>query len=130
MNNYFNVIGRITKDLELRYTKENKPVVEINLAVNNGKDDTTFIKTTLWNSIAETTHKYCKKGDLIAISGLIKNHNWEDNEGKKHYDYSFIASRVTFLATKKDEIKEETKEEPEEVFSPDELVLTESDLPF
>lgn len=109
MNNLFIVVGRITKDLELRYTKDNKAVLDINIAINNDKDDTTFLKVTIWNKIAETTAKYCKKGDLISVSGLIKNHNWEDEKGK-HYEYNFIGNRVQFLSTKANEINKELKE--------------------
>lgn len=112
MNNIFMVIGRITKDLELRYTENNKAVCNVNLAINNAIDDTTFIKISLWNKVAETTHKYCKKGDLIGISGIIKNHNWEDEKGTKHYDYDFIGNKIIFLQNKKNNVeeKEETKE--------------------
>jgi len=109
MNNLFIAVGRITKDLELRYTKDNKAVLDINIALNNDKDDTTFLKVTIWNKIAETTAKYCKKGDLIGVSGLIKNHNWEDEKGK-HYEYNFIGNRVQFLSTKANEINKELKE--------------------
>lgn len=109
MNNVFMVVGRLTKDIELRYTKDNKAVCEANLAINNAKDDVTFLKISIWNKVAETTAKYCKKGDLLGVSGIIKNHNWEDEEGNKHYDYNFLASKITFLSTKKvaDEVKEE-----------------------
>lgn len=107
MNNLFMLIGRITKDLELRYTKDNKAVCDINIAVSNGKDDTSFIKVAVWNKTAETTAQYCKKGDLIGVRGLIKNHNWEDEERNKHYDYTFLADRVSFLSTKKSDEKSE-----------------------
>ena len=109
MNNIFMVVGRLTKDIELRYTKDNKAVCDVNLAINNAKDDVTFLRVSIWNKAAETTAKYCKKGDLLGVSGIIKNHNWEDEEGNKHYDYSFIASKITFLSTKKvsDEVKKE-----------------------
>ena len=104
MNNIFIIVGRITKDLELRYTKDNKAVCDVNVAVPNGKDDTSFIKVSIWNKTAETTAQYCKKGDLIGVRGLIKNHNWEDEKGNKHYDYTFLAERVSFLSTKKETI--------------------------
>lgn len=109
MNNIFMVVGRLTKDIELRCTKDNKAVCDVNLAINNAKDDTTFLKVSIWNKVAETTAKYCKKGDLLGVSGIIKNHNWEDEEGNKHYDYNFLASKITFLSTKKvaDKVKEE-----------------------
>lgn len=107
MNNLFIFIGRITKDLELRYTKENKAVLDFVIAINNGKDDTSFIKLTSFGSVAELMAKYCKKGDLVGVQGLIKNHNWEDKDGNKHYDYTFLATKVTFLQPKS---KEERKE--------------------
>lgn len=108
MNNLFTLIGRITKDLELRYTKEGKPVLDLNLAINNAKNDTTFITTTVFGKVAETTNQYCQKGDLIGVSGIIKNHNWEDKNGNKHYDYTFLANKISFLQTKQ---KQETGQE-------------------
>ena len=51
-----------------------------------------------------------KKGDLIGIKGNIKNHNWQDKQGNTHYDYSFIAERVSFLSNKSKEIKQEIKD--------------------
>ena len=115
MNNYI-CVGRITKDIELRYTPNNKAVATIYLAVQNSKDDTTFLPITVFGNIAETTSKYCKKGDLIGIRGIIKNHNWQDNQGNKRYDYSFIAERVSFLSSKAKEIKQtsQTVEKKEE----------------
>lgn len=109
MNNIFMVVGRLTKDIELRYTKDNKAVCDVNIAINNAKDDVTFLKVTIWNKSAETTAQYCKKGDLIGVSGLIKNHNWEDENGK-HYDYTFLASKVSFLSTKKSDEKKDINE--------------------
>lgn len=111
MNNTLICIGRITKDLELRYTTNNKAVVNIPLAINNGKDDTTFIDVVVYGNIAEMTHKYCKKGDLIGAQATIKNNNWTDNNGNKHYDYKFMGYKVSFLSTKKEAIEETKKEE-------------------
>lgn len=50
--------------------------------------------------MAENVCKYCEKGDLIGFQGSVKNHNWEDAEGKRHYDYTFMANRMSFLQTK------------------------------
>lgn len=107
--NFIIVVGRITKDLELRYTPSNKAVVEISLAVNNGKDDTTFIRLTAFDKLAELVSKYSKKGDLIGTQSIIKNHNWQDKEGNKHYEYSFIANKISFLAkgNKQEEVKKQ-----------------------
>ena len=115
MNNYM-CVGRITKDIELKYTTSNKAVIRVMLAVNNGKDDTTFLPITVFGNMAETTHKYCKKGDLIGVYATIKNQNWEDSKGNKHYDYSFIANKISFLSSKAKEIKEEAKKESHNIF--------------
>lgn len=109
MNNQFNLIGRLTKNPVLKATSTGKSVCEITLAVQNGKDDTSFITVSIWNKIAETVSNYCKKGDLIGINGTIKNHNWEDKNGNKHYDYTFIGNKISFLETAKKEVKEENK---------------------
>ena len=117
MNNYI-CVGRITKDIELRYTTSNKAVVQISLAVNNGKDDTTFITLTAFDKLAEIIGKYSKKGDLIGTQSIIKNHNWEDKNGNKHYDYSFIINKISFLAkgNKQEETKQEVKKESHNIF--------------
>lgn len=100
MNNNFIFIGRLTKNPELRYTSSNKAVTQIDLAVQNGKDDVTFVPITLFGNIAENVHKYCEKGDQVGFQGIVKNHNWEDKKGNKHYDYTFMANRMSFLQTK------------------------------
>lgn len=100
MNNNFIFIGRLTKSPELRYTSSNEAVTQIDLAVQNGKDDVTFVPITLFEKMAENVCKYCEKGDLIGFQGSVKNHNWEDNKGNKHYDYTFMANRMSFLQTK------------------------------
>lgn len=115
MINNFTIIGRLTRDPETRYTKDNKAVTLINIAVNNGKDDTTFIRLTAFDKLAELVSKYCKKGDLIGTQSIIKNHNWEDKNGNKHYDYSFIINKISFLA--KGNKQEETKQENTNVFA-------------
>ena len=128
MNNNFIIIGRITKDLDLRATSNGKSVLKVNIAVQNGKDDTTFIETTIFGKMAETTHTYCRKGDLIGVSGIIKNHNWEDKNGSKHYDYTFLANKVTFLQTKKESNQETNSND--NVYLDFGDVLTDEDLAF
>lgn len=117
--NKFQVIGRYTSDPELRYTKDNKPVASFTIAINNGKDkngneDTTFIKISVFGATAENIGKYSKKGDLILVDGIIKNNNYEDDKGNKHYDYQFIANRVEFLsrATSNTPKEKQAKKEP------------------
>lgn len=120
MNNLLILVGKIYKDLELRSTSNGKSVLDLPLAINNGKDDTTFISVTVFGAMAETVSKYCGKGSLLGVQATVKNHNWEDREGKKHYDYTFMANKITFLGTKQNnEKKQEIQEEinPFEDFS-------------
>lgn len=117
--NKFEIIGRLTKDAEIRYTKENKKVVSFTIVVNNTKEDSTFFKINAFKGTADLIEKYTKKGDLIYIDGIIKNNNYEDKEGKKHFEYMFIANKIEFLSriNKEDkEIKKETKKSNEQVY--------------
>ena len=114
MNNVFMLVGRLTRDGELRYTNSDRAVSNITIAVNNSKEDTSFIAITAFGQIAENLAKYCRKGDLIGVQGTIKNHNWTDKEGNNRYEYSFIAQKITFLSTNSENIKEETKQETSE----------------
>lgn len=106
-------IGRLIKDPELKYTNNNKSICKINIAINNGKDDTTFLQITYFNKIAETISKYCEKGDLIGVEAVIKNNNYIDKEGNKHYDYAFIGQNIEFLSSKSNSTKKEEISENE-----------------
>ena len=122
MNNNFIFIGRLTKSPELRYTSSNKPVTQIDLAIANTKDDTTFVPITLFEKMAENVCKYCEKGDLIGFQGSVKNHNWEDNKGNKHYDYTFMANKMSFLQSKSNSQTEQKKSEMVEKKATDEQI--------
>lgn len=102
-----NLIGRITQPIELKYTKDSKAVCDLNVAINNGKDDTTFLRLTVFGKQAENCSKYLEKGSMIGANYMIKNHNWENEKGK-HYDYTFLITRIVFLqSASKTSIKEE-----------------------
>ena len=106
-------MGRLTRNPELRYTSSNKAVTKITIACNNTKDDTTFLDITIFGKMAETTNEYCQKGDILGIEYIVKNYNWEDTKGNKHYDYTFIANRVEFISkANKSTSKVETPQEP------------------
>lgn len=113
MNNLM-IIGRLTKNLELRYTKENKAVCEIPLAISNGKDDTTFLTLTTFGKQAENCSKYLEKGSMISAMATVKNHNWTDKENNKHYDYVFLANSINFLSkpSKSSSNEEKPQDEP------------------
>ena len=86
MLNQLVVIGRLTKDPELRKTDAGRNVTTITLAVprsyknSNGEYDTDFIDCTLWSNVAETTTEYCHKGDLLGVRGRIQTRMVEKKE--------------------------------------------------
>lgn len=138
MNNNFIFIGRLTKNPELRYTSSNKAVTQVDLAIQNGKDDVTFVPITLFGNIAENVHKYCEKGDQVGFQGIVKNHNWEDTKGNKHYDYTFMANRMSFLQTKSNNNQEPKQAEnvkkstDEQIYADfgDTIEISEDDIAF
>ena len=107
MINQVTLVGRLTKDPELRLTPEGNAVTNVTLAVNrpfrngHGDVDADFVQCTLWRRTAENTVKYCRKGSLIGITGRIQTRNYSNQEGQKVYVTEVIADNVNFLGTKK-----------------------------
>lgn len=132
MNNNFFFIGRLTRNPELRYTSSNKAVAQVDLAIANTKDDTTFVPITLFEKMAENVCKYCEKGDLIGFQGSVKNHNWEDSKGVKHYDYTFMANRMSFLQTKPNNQTEQKKSTDEQIYADfgESIEISDDDIAF
>jgi single-strand DNA-binding protein len=92
------LIGRITKDLELRTTKSGNSVSEFTLAVNRDKEKTDFITCQVWNKQAENLCKYQQKGSLISVIGEIRTESYEIND-KKHYRIYVLVNQVEYLST-------------------------------
>ncbi len=101
--NSINLVGRITKDLELRETSTGKKVCEFSLAVNRvGSDAADFITCQVWNAQAENLAKYQGKGSLIGIVGSLRADTYEI-EGTKRYKTYVLVSNIEYLGTKKEE---------------------------
>ena len=106
MNKIF-LIGRLTKDIEVRFTQNEKKIGNFTLAVNreykntNGEYETDFINCLLFTNV-DTVEKYTKKGDLISVMGKLQNRSYEDKDGKKHYVSEVVADKVEFLQAKKE----------------------------
>ena len=107
--------GRLTKDIDLRYTQNNVAEAQFTLAVprkfknQNGDYESDFINCVAYKQTAEILSKYIGKGDLIGIEGRIQTRSYDDKNGKKVYVTEVIVENVEFLATKKKE--EKPKEE-------------------
>lgn len=112
MNNLC-MIGRICSDINTKYTPNGDDVICIlntNIAVpdrnskkdENGNYETDFFKIVCFGKLAETIETYCKKGDLIAIRGKLKNNNYTNKDGQKVYSNEIHIDEIEFLEKKKD----------------------------
>lgn len=107
--NKVELLGRLTRDPEIRYTQTNNiPVASFSLAVNRrfvkeGEErQADFINIVAWNKTAEFCSNYFKKGQQVAIVGRIQTRNWDDEQGQKHYVTEVIAEEVFFADSKKE----------------------------
>jgi len=122
MNKVF-LIGRLTKDPELRYTGSNVPVVRFTLAINrpfanqNGEKEADFISVVAWRKQAENIKNYINKGSQVAVDGRIQTGNYKAQDGTTKYTTEVIADRVQFLDSKKssnnNSYENVSQEEPE-----------------
>jgi single-strand DNA-binding protein len=104
------LIGRLTKDPEVRYTQTNNTLVaSFNIAVNRRFAKETdevkadFIPIIAWAKTGEFCSKYFKKGQQVGIIGRIQTRNWDDEQGTKHYATEVIAEEVYFADSKKED---------------------------
>lgn len=109
MNKVF-LIGRLSRDPELRHTTSGTAVCQINVAisrpVSQGRDpETDFINVVVWNKQAENVARYLSKGRQIAVEGRIQTRNYDNSEGKRTYVTEVIASNVEFLGSASDNNK-------------------------
>lgn len=97
------LIGRLTKDPELRYTPSGVAVTQFTLAVDrpftnqNGEREADFIPIVVWKAVAENVANYVKKGHQVAVTGRIQVRNYENNEGRRVYVTEVVGQYVQFL---------------------------------
>lgn len=120
MFNKVTLVGRISTDLELRYTGSNKAYCRFNLAVNRMNEGTDFIPVTVWGKPAENLVSYQNKGSLILVDGSISMNNYTDKDGNNRTSFEIMTSNVQFLGSKRasDETNtEEAESDPYEELS-------------
>lgn len=107
MNNNCVFVGRITKDLELKETKQNGiKYVEFSLAVDNGKDkdgnkrEATFPNFRAWDKKAETMAKFLHKGSLVMVNSSYSIEKWQNDKGENRYTHVFNVNNFMFLDSK------------------------------
>ena len=97
------LIGRITKDIELRYTSNGVAFTSIQVAINNGKDKegndrpADFVSVRVWDKMAENLEKYQGKGSKILVEGPIKNDSYTSDDGTVKYVTYVRATKIMFL---------------------------------
>lgn len=100
------LMGRLTKDPELRHTNNQKAVTAFTVAVDNGYGEnkkTDFINCVAWEKTAEFIEKYFEKGRMIVVSGRISTRNYEGQDGRKTYVTEVVVNEAYFGDSKKDE---------------------------
>lgn len=106
--NCVNLIGRLTKDPDIKYTQTNNTAIaNFTLAVNRrftkeGQPTADFINIVAWGKTGEFCSKYFQKGMQVAIQGRIQTRNWEDDQGQKHYATEVIAEQCFFADSKRE----------------------------
>ena len=125
------LMGRLTKDPDIRYTQSsNTLVASFSLAVNRrfvkeGEErQADFINIVAWGKTGEFCSKYFSKGQQVAVVRRIQTRNWDDDQGQKHYATEIIAEEVYFAGDKKNNIESEnttTDKSDFETFSGDSL---------
>lgn len=127
------LIGRLTKELELRKTASGKSVISFTLAIARDKDNTDFVNCIAWDGNAENMCRYCSKGDMIAVNGRLQSRSYDAQDGTKRSVIEVVANKVTFLTTKEKTNNEKVEEDFNNYdLSKDgvETIISDDDLPF
>lgn len=122
------IIGRLSRDPEMRYTPSGRPVTTFSLATNRSwntsdgerRTETEWFNIVAWGSLAEICKQYLNKGQQVYIEGRLQTRQWEDSEGVKHTSTEVVASEMIMLGERKD-----ANQAP-----PDYEVGEEDDFPF
>ena len=100
------LVGRLTRDPELRYTGTNTAVTSFSIAINRtftnqaGEREADFINVVVWRKAAENVKKYVFKGSLVGVEGRVQSRSYEAKDGTKRYITEVVADNVQFLESK------------------------------
>lgn len=138
------ITGKLCKDIELRHTTSNIPVLQNSVAVKNdfknanGEYDSEFINIVVWRQTAEFLNNYAAKGSKVLVEGRLTTRSYDKQDGTKGYVTEVVAEKVELLDAKKkenatnekqDASVQEKQGDPFKEFG-SEIVLTDDDLPF
>lgn len=128
------LMGRLTRDPEMRHTNSGTPVTSFSVAINNGygeKQRTDFVNCLAWNKTAEFVSKHFTKGKMIVIAdGRISTRSWETQDGKRAYATEVVAQEVNFGESKSSQqtATQPPMQDDDDDFTP--LDEEDDDLPF
>ena len=103
------LVGRLTRDPQLKRTAQGEAATSFTLAVNrnytsrDGQQQADFINCVVWKKLAENVDKYCSKGSLVGVEGRIQTRSYENNQGQRVNVVEVVCDSVQFLETKKAE---------------------------
>jgi len=140
MMNRVILVGRITKDPEMKSTQSNIPVVSFTLAVNrqfsdqSGERQADFVQCVVWRKQAENLAKFVRKGALLGVEGRIQTRNYEAENGTR-YVTEVVCDSIQFLESKVESEDQPYKEdkntqEADEFYETSKQLAAEEDLPF
>ena len=130
--------GRLTKDIEMRYTQTGKAIARFILAVNRRvskdkeKQQADFIPIIIWNKLAEVCSKYLTKGSQILVEGHLQIRDYVAQDGKKHYIAEVIAQELEFMGSKVTAGNEQLQNQEQNI-SQEEITqdtATDEEIPF
>lgn len=132
------LVGRLTKDVELRYTPSNVAVATFTLAVNrtfkneNGEREADFINCVMWRQQAENLASWAKKGALIGITGRIQTRSYDNQQGQRVYVTEVVAETFQLLESKGQGNQQGQQQAPDfsRSANTNQLDISSDDLPF
>ena len=143
MINNVTLVGRLTKDVELKYTPSNVANVSFTLAVNrtfknaNGEREADFINCVIWRQAAENFANWAKKGALIGITGRIQTRNYENAQGQRVYVTEVIAENFQMLESRNQQqgqqqgqVTQQQAKQPDPFSGGTPMSLNDDSLPF
>ena len=124
MLNHITIMGRLTRDPEIRYTQSQTPVTSFTVAVDrdysgrdSGERQTDFIDCVAWRQTAEFVSKYFQKGSMAVVSGRLQIRDWTDREGGKRRSAEVVVDNIYFGESKRRE-SDESRSEPRQSYQP------------
>ncbi|MCT2909283.1 single-stranded DNA-binding protein [Schleiferilactobacillus harbinensis] len=136
MINHATLVGRLTRDVDLKYTNNGTAVASFTVAVDRnfknaqGERETDFINCVMWRKAAESFAKYTQKGSLVGVEGQIQTSTYDNKQGQKVYVTKLVVDQFSFLDPKKTDVPAQPNSKPVNQVDPASTVVNDDDLPF